>query len=129
MRMEALLGLAAASALVGCRGGGQRPPSAQGTPPGRYAPCSGTPRPAATPTTAPETSCSTPHVMGDWKLLLGVDGLYGSTHGETTAQAWDAYLEANYYITPRFYCYVGGRYDDDRFSGFAYHAALKSGVG
>ena len=69
------------------------------------------------------------HVMGDWKLPLGIDGLYGSTHGETTAQAWDAYLEANYYITPRFYCYVGGRYDDDRFSGFAYHAALKSGVG
>jgi putative salt-induced outer membrane protein len=69
------------------------------------------------------------HVMGDWKLLLGVDGLYGSTHGETTAQAWDVYLQANYNITPRFYWYVGGRYDDDRFSGFAYQAALKSGVG
>ena len=41
------------------------------------------------------------HVMGDWKLPLGIDGLYGSTHGETTAQAWDAYLQANYYITSR----------------------------
>src|SRR4029077_13516676 len=55
--------------------------------------------------------------------------LYGSTHGENTAQAWDAYLQANYNITPRFYWYVGGRYDDDRCSGFAYQAALKSGVG
>ncbi len=69
------------------------------------------------------------HVMGEWKLLFGVDGLYGSTRGETTAQAWDAYLQANYSITPRFYWYVGGRYDDDRFSGFAYQAALKSGLG
>ena len=69
------------------------------------------------------------HVIGDWKLLFGFDGLYGSTRGETTAQAWDGFLQANYNITPRFYWYVGGRYDDDRFSGFAYQAALKSGVG
>lgn len=69
------------------------------------------------------------HVMGDWKLLFGVDALYGSTKGQTTAQAWDAYLQANYNITPRFYWYIGGRYDDDRFSGFAYQAALKSGLG
>jgi putative salt-induced outer membrane protein len=69
------------------------------------------------------------HVMGNWKLLFGGDGLYGSTRGETTAQAWDAYLQGNYNITPHFYWYVGGRYDDDRFSGFAYQAAVKSGVG
>ena len=69
------------------------------------------------------------HVMGDWKLLFGVDALYGSTRGETTAQAWDAYLQGNYNITPRFYWYLGGRYDDDRFSGFAYQAAVKTGPG
>jgi putative salt-induced outer membrane protein len=69
------------------------------------------------------------HVMGDWKLLFGVDALYGSTRGETTAQAWDTYLQGNYNITPRFYWYLGGRYDDDRFSGFAYQAAVKTGVG
>jgi putative salt-induced outer membrane protein len=69
------------------------------------------------------------HVVGDWKLLFGADALYGSTRGETTAQAWDAFLQANYSLTPRFYWYVGGRYDDDRFSGFAYQAAVKSGVG
>src|SRR5215471_9561718 len=69
------------------------------------------------------------HVMVDWKLLFGADGLYGSTRGETTAQAWDAYVQGNYNITPRFYWYLGGRYDDDRFSGFAYQEAVKSGVG
>ena len=69
------------------------------------------------------------HVMGDWKLLFGADALYGSTRGETTAQAWDGFLQGNYNITPRFYWYLGGRYDDDRFSGFAYQAAVKTGVG
>jgi putative salt-induced outer membrane protein len=69
------------------------------------------------------------HVMGDWKLLFGIDALYGSTKGETTAQAWDGYVQGNYNITPRFYWYVGGRYDDDRFSGFAYQAAVKTGAG
>jgi putative salt-induced outer membrane protein len=69
------------------------------------------------------------HIMGNWKLLFGGDALYGSTHGETTSQAWDAYLQANYHITPKFYWYLGGRYDDDRFSGFAYQAALKTGAG
>ncbi|HVN46040.1 MAG TPA: DUF481 domain-containing protein [Steroidobacteraceae bacterium] len=69
------------------------------------------------------------HVMGRWKLLFGLEGLYGSTKGETTAQAWATYLQANYNITPRFYWYIGGRYDDDRFSGFAYQEAIKSGVG
>lgn len=69
------------------------------------------------------------HVVGDWKLLFGLDGLYGSTKGETTAQAWDAFFQGNYNITPRFYWYLGGRYDDDRFSGFVYQAAVKTGAG
>jgi len=69
------------------------------------------------------------HVMGNWKLLFGTEALYGSTKGETTAQAWLAYLQANYNITPKLYWYVGARYDDDRFSGFAYQEAVKTGVG
>ena len=69
------------------------------------------------------------HVMGKWKLLFGTEALYGSTKGETTAQAWLAYLQANYDLSSRFYWYVGGRYDDDRFSGFAYQAAVKTGAG
>jgi putative salt-induced outer membrane protein YdiY len=69
------------------------------------------------------------HLAGKWKLLFGAEGLYGSTQGETTAQAWLGYLQANYNITPRLYWYVGLRYDDDRFSGFAYQEALKTGAG
>jgi putative salt-induced outer membrane protein len=69
------------------------------------------------------------HVMGDWKFLFGIDGLYGSTRGETTAQAWDSYLQTNYNFTPRVYWYTALRYDDNRFSGFAYQATVATGVG
>jgi putative salt-induced outer membrane protein len=69
------------------------------------------------------------HLMGDWKLLFGTEALYGSTHGETTAQAWNIHGQANYNFTAKFYGYVGASYSDDRFSGFAYQDALTSGVG
>jgi putative salt-induced outer membrane protein len=38
-------------------------------------------------------------------------------------------LQLNYNITPRVYWYIGGRYTDDRFSGFAYQAAVKTVAG
>src|SRR5690349_13427536 len=60
------------------------------------------------------------HLIGDWKLLFGTEGLYGSTRGETTAQAWDAHGQANYNFSSRFFWYVGLSYTDDRFSGFAF---------
>ncbi|MBV8784610.1 MAG: DUF481 domain-containing protein [Gammaproteobacteria bacterium] len=69
------------------------------------------------------------HVTGPWKFLFGVEGLYGSTKGETTAQALDAHLQANYNLTERLYLYGGLRYDDDRFSGFAYQETLSAGAG
>ena len=69
------------------------------------------------------------HLMGNWKLLFGLEGLYGSTRGETTSQAWDVRLQANYNITPKLYWYTGARYDDDAFSGFKYQTAVKTGLG
>jgi putative salt-induced outer membrane protein len=69
------------------------------------------------------------HVMGDWKLLFGLDGLYGSTRGETTAQAWDTYFQSNYNFTPRLFWYGALRYDDNKFSGFAYQATAATGMG
>lgn len=69
------------------------------------------------------------HVIDRWKLLFAVDGLYGSTAGETTAQAWHAHLQGNYSLTERLYWYGAGQYDDDRFSGFAYQRMVSTGVG
>ncbi len=69
------------------------------------------------------------HVTGPWKFLLGVEGLYGATKGETTAQALSAHLQANYNLTERLYLYGGLRYEDDRFSGFAYQETASAGTG
>jgi len=69
------------------------------------------------------------HLSGQWKLLFGAEGLYGSTRGETTAQAWDAHGQANYNFSSRFFWYVGLNYTDDRFSGFAFQEAVKTGIG
>jgi putative salt-induced outer membrane protein len=69
------------------------------------------------------------HVMDNWKVLFGFEGLYGSSKGETTAQAWHAHIQGNYNFTDRLYWYAGYRYDDDRFSGFAYQQTVATGVG
>lgn len=69
------------------------------------------------------------HLAGSWKFLFGAEGLYGATHGETTAQAWDAHFQANYNINDRLYWYSGLRYDDNKFSGFVYQETISTGVG
>jgi putative salt-induced outer membrane protein YdiY len=69
------------------------------------------------------------HTLGDWKFLFGAEGQYGSTHGETTSQAFTVHGQANYNFTPKLYGYVGAGYSDDRFSGFAYQDSLISGLG
>jgi len=69
------------------------------------------------------------HLLGDWKFLFGIEGLYGATRGETTAQWWNSYLQARYNFSERFYWYSGLRYEDNRFSGFAYQELVSSGVG
>jgi putative salt-induced outer membrane protein len=69
------------------------------------------------------------HTWEDWKFLFGAEGLYGSTKGETTAQAWDVHTQANYNINPNLYWYTALRYDDDKFSGFAYQEQVSTGLG
>ena len=129
MRTQALLGLVAASVLAQVAGA-DTAPIGPGDPTWAIRSVLGYSKTGGnTDNSAGNVLFHAAHVMGDWKLLFGFDGLYGSTQGETTAQAWDAFLQANYNITPRFYWYTGGRYDDDRFSGFAYQAAVKTGIG
>jgi putative salt-induced outer membrane protein len=130
MRTQALLGLMGASVLAGVAAAADTAPIGPGDPTWAIRSVVGYSKTGGnTDNSAGNALFHAAHIMGNWKLLFGADGLYGSTHGETTAQAWDAYLQADYNITPHFYWYVGGRYDDDRFSGFAYQEAVKSGVG
>jgi putative salt-induced outer membrane protein len=69
------------------------------------------------------------HVLGPWKVLFGVEGLYGATRSETTAQAWHGHLQGNYNFTDRFYWFGGYRQDNDKFSGFLYQKTVSTGVG
>jgi putative salt-induced outer membrane protein len=69
------------------------------------------------------------HTLDKWKFVFATEGLYGSTRGETTAQAWNIRGQANYNFTDRLYWYAGFGYIDDKFSGFAYQAVLSTGVG
>lgn len=82
-----------------------------------------------TDTSSGELLLHVAHVVDHWKVLFGVEGVYGSTAGETTAQSLAAHLQANDYLTPATYWYSGLRYDDNRFSGFDYQAAVKTGLG
>jgi putative salt-induced outer membrane protein len=130
MRARAVLGLVAVSALADLAAVADTGPIGPGDPTWAIRSVVGYSKTGGnTDNSAGNLLFHAAHVMGDWKLLFGVDGLYGSTKGETTAQAWAAYLQGNYNITPRLYWYLGGRYDDDHFSGFAYQAAVKSGFG
>jgi putative salt-induced outer membrane protein len=69
------------------------------------------------------------HTVDQWKFLFGVDGFYGATLGTTTAQSWDAYLQANYNIGDQLYWF--GKLSDlaNKFSGFAYQEVISTGIG
>jgi putative salt-induced outer membrane protein len=69
------------------------------------------------------------HTWDEWKFLFGLEGYYGSTAGQTTAQSWSGYLQANYNISDRLYWF--GKLSDleNKFSGFAYQRVISTGVG
>src|ERR1700684_3582308 len=69
------------------------------------------------------------HVIEGWKFLFGAEGFYGSTKGQTTAQSWDAHLQANYNINERLYWYGGLRYDDNKVQRLLLHEAGDALVG
>jgi putative salt-induced outer membrane protein len=69
------------------------------------------------------------HIVDNWKFLFGMQGLYGATEGETTAQDFGLEFQANYNFTDRLYWFGGLSYDNNKFSGFAYQEMLDTGVG
>jgi putative salt-induced outer membrane protein len=69
------------------------------------------------------------HVVDSWKFLFGMQGLYGATKGETTAQDYGVEFQTNYNFTDRLYWFGGLNYDNNKFSGFAYQEMLNTGAG
>jgi putative salt-induced outer membrane protein len=69
------------------------------------------------------------HVIDNWKFLFGMQGLYGATKSETTAQDFGLEFQTNYNFTDRLYWFAGLNYDNNKFSGFAYQEMLNTGAG
>lgn len=64
-----------------------------------------------------------------WSDTFGLAGNYGSDGSGTTAQRWEARGQSQYNFSDRTYWFGAGRYEDDRFSAFAYQASLSTGLG
>lgn len=69
------------------------------------------------------------HEAGKWKNSFGLAGLYTSDDVDTTAQRWEGSTQSDYNFTPRLFWYGATRYEEDRFSGFEYQAAVSTGLG
>ena len=65
----------------------------------------------------------------DWKNFFGASGLYGRASRIESAQRWDARYQLDRNIRAQTFWFVGGRYEDDRYSGFAYQGTATAGFG
>ncbi len=64
-----------------------------------------------------------------WKHLFGLAGNYVADDVGTTGQRWEAREQSDYNYSPKTFWFGGGRYEDDRFSGFDYQGSLTTGLG
>jgi putative salt-induced outer membrane protein len=65
----------------------------------------------------------------DWKNLFAASGLYGRASDVESAQRWDARYQLDGFIRSNIFWFVAGRYEDDRYSGFAYQGTATAGLG
>ena len=67
---------------------------------------------------------------GSWENSFGLAGLYVRTDGQTTARRWEATEQTRYnFGGDGTYWFGGGRYEEDRFSGFDHQGVVDTGVG
>lgn len=66
---------------------------------------------------------------GSWKHAVGLAGIYASNADFATGQRWELYEQSDYNFSDRNFWFGAGRYEDDRFSGFDYQAAVSTGLG
>jgi putative salt-induced outer membrane protein len=64
-----------------------------------------------------------------WDHTAGVAGNYVSDSAGTTARRFEVFGQSRFQFSPRVFWYGGGRYENDRFSGFTYQATVSTGVG
>jgi putative salt-induced outer membrane protein len=71
----------------------------------------------------------TAHVIGRWKYSYGLSALYAASNGIETAQRWDTHFQTDMQLSERAFWFGALRYEDDRFSGFAYQESFSTGAG
>ena len=64
-----------------------------------------------------------------WKFIFDATGVYTSDDTGTTGQRWEVKGQHEYNFDPKTFWYDSARYENDRFSGFLYQAALGAGLG
>jgi putative salt-induced outer membrane protein len=71
----------------------------------------------------------TAHAIGRWKYMFGVGALYGRSNNISTAERWDGHFQTDATLDDRMFWFGALRYEDDRFSGFAYQESFSTGLG
>ena len=66
---------------------------------------------------------------GLWTHTIDLSGLYAATDGDKTAERWEIRERSDYRFRPKTFLFVGGRYENDEFSGFDYQATTSLGIG
>ncbi|HTP40102.1 MAG TPA: DUF481 domain-containing protein [Steroidobacteraceae bacterium] len=66
----------------------------------------------------------------DWEHDFGFETLYVRNDGTTTARRWDASAQSRYsFGGGDTFWFGGGRYEQDRFSGFDHQGVVNTGIG
>ena len=69
------------------------------------------------------------YVIGPWKHMLDLTGLYGQSQGIVSAERWTAMWQTNRSISADVFAFGSLRYEHDMFDGFQYQRNLSAGLG
>lgn len=64
-----------------------------------------------------------------WEHSVGLAGLYVRSEDDTTAKRWEATGQTRYDFAGNTFWHGGGRYEEDRFSGFDHQGLVTTGIG
>jgi len=69
------------------------------------------------------------YLIGPWKHILDLTGLYGQSQGIVSAERWTALWQTNRSISANVFAFGSLRYEHDMFDGFQYQRSLSAGIG
>lgn len=82
-----------------------------------------------TQTTSANANIDLLNELDKWKHKFGGTLLRALTEEQTTADRWELRAESEYTPTDRVFTWVSGRYENDKFTTYAYQATAATGLG